>query len=75
MDYQTILFNLEAGSARITLNRPEKLNSFNVQMHLELRDALDRIERTRDARVLTITGAGRGILRWAGSFGSRRRTG
>ena len=56
--YQTILFSLENGAARITLNRPEKLNSFNVQMHEELRDALDRVA---GARVLMITGAGRGF--------------
>ena len=60
MTYQHILFSLESGIARITLNRPDRLNSFNVDMHLELRDALTR---TRDggARVLLLTGAGRGF--------------
>jgi 2-(1,2-epoxy-1,2-dihydrophenyl)acetyl-CoA isomerase len=49
---------LDGGIARVTLNRPDRLNSFNGEMHLELRDAL---ARTRDggARVLLLTGAGR----------------
>ena len=31
MNYETIEFRLEAGVARLTLNRPERLNAFNVQ--------------------------------------------
>lgn len=60
MSYQHILFSLEQGIARITLNRPDKLNSFNEAMHGELREAL---AKTRDgkARVLLLTGAGRGF--------------
>ena len=60
MSYQHILFSLDAGIARITLNRPDRLNSFNVDMHMELREA---IARTLDggARVLLLTGAGRGF--------------
>ena len=60
MNFQCIQFSLDAGIARITLNRPDRLNSFNVDMHLELREA---IARTRDggARVLVLTGAGRGF--------------
>ncbi|HJU76565.1 MAG TPA: 2-(1,2-epoxy-1,2-dihydrophenyl)acetyl-CoA isomerase PaaG [Sphingomicrobium sp.] len=57
MTYETILF--EPGAvARITLNRPDRLNSFTVQMHSELRDALDKLD---DAHVLILTGAGRGF--------------
>jgi 2-(1,2-epoxy-1,2-dihydrophenyl)acetyl-CoA isomerase len=56
--YQTILFSLEAGVARLTLNRPERLNSFTVEMHEEVADALSRLE---GARVLVLTGAGRGF--------------
>ena len=60
MTYQNIIFSLENGVARVTLNRPDRLNSFNGEMHLELRDAL---AKTRDggARVLLLTGAGRGF--------------
>ena len=58
MAYQTIDFKIEAGIARLTLNRPERLNSFTVEMHEEVADALDAIA---DARVLVLTGAGRGF--------------
>jgi 2-(1,2-epoxy-1,2-dihydrophenyl)acetyl-CoA isomerase len=60
MSYDTILFSVDGGIARLTLNRPDKLNSFNTQMHGEVRDALDRV-LTGDARVLVLTGAGRGF--------------
>ncbi|TWG82767.1 2-(1,2-epoxy-1,2-dihydrophenyl)acetyl-CoA isomerase [Cupriavidus gilardii J11] len=60
---------IEAGSvllawhgdvALITLNRPDKLNSFTGDMHAALRDALDRAE-AGEARALLLTGAGRGF--------------
>ena len=56
MDYDTIDFKLEGGVARITLNRPDRLNSFTAHMHEELRGALDQAEV---ARVVILTGAGR----------------
>ena len=57
MSYETITF--ERGAvARITLNRPDRLNSFTVQMHEELRDALANLG---EARVVVLTGAGRGF--------------
>jgi 2-(1,2-epoxy-1,2-dihydrophenyl)acetyl-CoA isomerase len=59
--FQTILFDLEAGAARLTLNRPERLNSFTVEMHGEVAQALTRVERDTDIRALLITGAGRGF--------------
>jgi 2-(1,2-epoxy-1,2-dihydrophenyl)acetyl-CoA isomerase len=60
MSYETILFSVEAGIARLTLNRPEKLNSFNVAMHAEVQHALARLPGS-GARVLVLTGAGRGF--------------
>ena len=60
MTYDNILFDLTGGIARLTLNRPDKLNSFNTAMHAEVRDALGRILR-EGARVLVLTGAGRGF--------------
>jgi 2-(1,2-epoxy-1,2-dihydrophenyl)acetyl-CoA isomerase len=60
MTYDTILFSVEGGVARLTLNRPDKLNSFNTQMHAEVRDALWQLGNT-EARVLVLTGAGRGF--------------
>ncbi|AMO25119.1 2-(1,2-epoxy-1,2-dihydrophenyl)acetyl-CoA isomerase PaaG [Ramlibacter solisilvae] len=61
MDYQHILFDSRDGIARLTLNRPERLNSFNVAMHLEVKDALARVAADRSVRVLVLTGAGRGF--------------
>jgi 2-(1,2-epoxy-1,2-dihydrophenyl)acetyl-CoA isomerase len=61
MSYETILFEIANGAARLTLNRPDRLNSFTVQMHGEVADALSRVEASDDARVLLITGAGRGF--------------
>lgn len=61
MSYQTILFEINEGVARLTLNRPDRLNSFNVQMHQEVRDALAQVAASPDARVLVFTGAGRGF--------------
>src|SRR5438132_615609 len=61
MKFETILFEAERGIARLTLNRPDKLNSFNVQMHSEVRAALDAIRNDSTVRVLVLTGAGRGF--------------
>ena len=43
----------------ITLNRPEKLNAFNPEMHRELRAALERAADEAQIRVVILTGAGR----------------
>jgi 2-(1,2-epoxy-1,2-dihydrophenyl)acetyl-CoA isomerase len=61
MTYENILFSTGDGIARITLNRPDRLNSFNDAMHAELRDALNRVKTDAAARVLLLTGAGRGF--------------
>ena len=58
MAYETIAFAADGPVARITLNRPDRLNSFNVRMHEELRDALGSLG---SARVVVLTGAGRGF--------------
>ena len=60
MNYQSILYTFADGVARLTLNRPDKLNSFTGAMHAEVRDALARV-RADGARVLVLTGAGRGF--------------
>jgi 2-(1,2-epoxy-1,2-dihydrophenyl)acetyl-CoA isomerase len=59
--YQTILLEKNNGVAKLTLNRPDKLNSFNVQMHTELQTALDDIATDGETRALLLTGAGRGF--------------
>src|SRR6202161_3214222 len=61
MSYQSVLFERREGIARLTLNRPERLNSFNVQMHEEVRRALQEIEQDSSCRVLILSGAGRGF--------------
>jgi len=61
MAYQTIQFDLTDGVARLTLNRPDRLNSFNIEMHGEVRDVLQRVREDAAARVLVLTGAGRGF--------------
>jgi 2-(1,2-epoxy-1,2-dihydrophenyl)acetyl-CoA isomerase len=58
MAYHSIDFKADGGIARITLNRPDRLNSFTAAMHAELRDALANLG---DARVVVLTGAGRGF--------------
>src|SRR5687768_1404755 len=57
MTYETIDFKADGGIARITLNRPDKLNSFNVAMHHELREVLR--DHLGGIRVVILTGAGR----------------
>ncbi|HVE51090.1 MAG TPA: 2-(1,2-epoxy-1,2-dihydrophenyl)acetyl-CoA isomerase PaaG [Casimicrobiaceae bacterium] len=61
MAYEHILFDVRDGVARLTLNRPDRLNSFNDAMHGEVRDALATAKRDQSVRVLLLTGAGRGF--------------
>lgn len=59
MKYERIVFDLRDAVARITFNRPDRLNSFTVEMHEEVAHAIG--ETSRSARVLVITGEGRGF--------------
>ena len=59
MTFETIEYLENSGYAQITLNRPESLNSFTPAMHVELREALSRIEQNPEIRALLFTGAGR----------------
>jgi 2-(1,2-epoxy-1,2-dihydrophenyl)acetyl-CoA isomerase len=58
MSYEHIRFAMADGIARVTLNRPERLNSFTAPMHAELREALAAVV-AGGARVLLLTGEGR----------------
>jgi len=58
MTYESLIFERSDGIARITFNRPDRLNSFTRAMHAELTDALASLG---DARVVVLTGAGRGF--------------
>ncbi len=60
MDFATIQLEIAEGAARLTLNRPDRLNSFTVEMHTEVSRALEAVSKS-DARVLVLTGAGRGF--------------
>lgn len=58
---QTIRLDIAAGVARITLDRPDKLNAFADDMREQLIDALDQVAVAPGVNVLVITGAGRGF--------------
>ena len=63
-NFETIQYRVEQGVARLTLNRPERLNAFNTRMHAEIRSALQAVRSGREegsVRVLLLTGAGRGF--------------
>ena len=57
---ETILIKDHDNWFEITLNRPDRLNSFNDEMHLSLRAALDQANE-KGARAILLTGAGRGF--------------
>ena len=60
MTFTTIEYRCIDVTARITLNRPDRMNCFTQIMHEELRAALALVQ-SDGARVLVITGAGRGF--------------
>ena len=59
MTYQNLLFEKKDAIGYLTLNRPQKLNSFSKELMAELGEALDAIEADDDIRVVILTGAGR----------------
>ena len=60
-DYQDILYDVDDHVATITLNRPDKLNAWTRQMEAEVRRAMADAAGDADARVIVLTGAGRGF--------------
>ena len=58
MQYKTIQLVYDAGTATITMNRPEKRNAISFELIEELLKALDEVAKS-DATVLILTGAGR----------------
>jgi enoyl-CoA hydratase/carnithine racemase len=56
-----VLYELQGNVALITLNRPERLNAWNSDMHTGYYDALDRAAADPAVRVVVVTGAGRGF--------------
>jgi 2-(1,2-epoxy-1,2-dihydrophenyl)acetyl-CoA isomerase len=61
MDESSILVDVRSGYRVITLNRPQRLNSFTEDMHVALKKALDDAQSDPTCRALMITGAGRGF--------------
>ncbi len=59
--WQHFDFAVSDGVARVTLNRPEKLNALTFDAYADLRDLLAELPHRGDTRVLTITGEGRGF--------------
>lgn len=57
----TVLVDLDAGVLTLTLNRPDKLNSLNEEMHFALRAGLQRAADEPAIRAVLLTGAGRGF--------------
>ena len=58
-DFTTLLYQVADGIATITLNRPDKLNAFNGDMHRELVAAFDATDADDAVRAVIVTGAGR----------------
>lgn len=58
-NYEFIEVGFDKGVAWLTLNRPDKLNSFTAAMHEEVADALSQIQQSSSVRCLVISGAGR----------------
>lgn len=70
-EFETLLLDRDGDVARLTFNRPDRLNAFTAMMFGEVRSALEEVA-TSNARVLVITGAGRGFC--AGQdLGERKR--
>jgi len=58
---EAVLFEIQSGVATVTLNRPDRLNALNEDIHTGLRAAFSRIETDETIRAVLLTGAGRGF--------------
>jgi 2-(1,2-epoxy-1,2-dihydrophenyl)acetyl-CoA isomerase len=58
---EAVLFEVKDEVAIVTLNRPERLNALNEDIHVGLRAAFERIEHDDGIRAVLLTGAGRGF--------------
>jgi enoyl-CoA hydratase/carnithine racemase len=59
--FQNILLDITDGIATVTLNRPEKLNAYTVDMGEEIVDVFEQLKNDESARAIILTGAGRGF--------------
>ena len=58
-EYSTIRFEMDGGTAIITLDRPDKMNAFNDQLSGELDDVFSIMEKDDDVKVIVLTGNGK----------------
>jgi enoyl-CoA hydratase/carnithine racemase len=78
-EFQTLTLTARDGVAVMTLNRPEQLNAFNVQMRDEMVAAIDATDADDAVRAVVVTGAGRAFCAGAdlsaggATFDSRQR--
>ena len=61
MDLKVTTYSVEENVATVTLNRPERLNSWTGRMHAEYRWCIDQAERDPEVGCIIVTGAGRGF--------------
>jgi 2-(1,2-epoxy-1,2-dihydrophenyl)acetyl-CoA isomerase len=61
MSYETVSWEVDGGVGRITLNRPDTLNAWNVQLGQELKQIVTRDAADASVRAVLVTGAGRGF--------------
>jgi 2-(1,2-epoxy-1,2-dihydrophenyl)acetyl-CoA isomerase len=59
--YQQLQLDITDGIATVTLNRPDKLNAYTVDMGEEIVDAFDTLKDDESVRAVILTGAGRGF--------------
>ena len=71
-EFTTILYNKDGPVAHISLNRPQVLNAYNIQMRDDLSEALAAVQDDSEVRALLITGQGRAFCAGADltEFGS-----
>lgn len=58
-NFETIIFEKNAGVAKIIFNRPEVMNAINTKMNIEIGEALDNIEKDDTIAVVVLTGKGK----------------
>jgi len=56
MNYENVIFETKGSIAVVTLNRPEKKNAMNEQLHAEFVDIIEEIEKSEDLKVMIVTG-------------------
>ena len=60
-DWEHFSFHIDSGVAKVTFDRPEKLNALTFDVYADLRDLLGELEHREDVSVLVFTGKGRGF--------------